>query len=145
MKWKITYDTPNPCPIKLQYLTISQMSKISINNNIIEKSRSSYLETSTNKGNCCNFNRIEEVNCGKVNDNYWRKLCYGCCRTWRPFLMQPLKWFCSHQSKRRKRSERVKERARYCEFWTWFLVGKWEESWLFIDEWWSAECWLPFI
>ncbi|MFS8002223.1 putative small GTPase, P-loop containing nucleoside triphosphate hydrolase [Helianthus anomalus] len=29
---------------------------------------------------------------------------------------QPLVWFCSHQSKRRKRSERVKRGAPYCDF-----------------------------
>ncbi|MFS7997817.1 putative small GTPase, P-loop containing nucleoside triphosphate hydrolase [Helianthus anomalus] len=28
----------------------------------------------------------------------------------------PLVWFCSHQSKRRKRSERVKRGAPYCDF-----------------------------
>ncbi|KAI7732017.1 hypothetical protein M8C21_011029 [Ambrosia artemisiifolia] len=32
--------------------------------------------------------------------------------------MQPLKWFCSHQSKRRKRSERVKKHAPFCNFCT---------------------------
>ncbi|KAF5781509.1 putative small GTP-binding protein [Helianthus annuus] len=31
-------------------------------------------------------------------------------------VLQPLKWFCSHQSKRRKRSERVKRGAPYCDF-----------------------------
>ncbi|KAM0028766.1 putative small GTPase, P-loop containing nucleoside triphosphate hydrolase [Helianthus debilis subsp. tardiflorus] len=31
-------------------------------------------------------------------------------------VLQPLKWFCSHNSKKRKRSERVKRGAPYCDF-----------------------------
>lgn len=80
-----------------------------------------YIECSSKTQQVCTYNS----NCFKPT----RELCHGLitedvcveyplceCRMWKQCLMPPLKWFSSPQSRRRKRRERHRRPALYCNW-----------------------------
>lgn len=79
-----------------------------------------YIECSSKTQQVCNFNSNHLIPTGEARHDLTLMTMFmlntPCeCRMWKQSLTQPLKWFSSHQNRRRKRRERHRRPVLYCE------------------------------